>query len=233
MKLIFQFVLIFIFISAANAQETVRLSTKIWKPYQYYDDVTGALTGESIEVIKCAFSKLQMPVTFEVLPWKRAQANVIYGMSDGFFSASRNKKRDEFAKRSTNIAEQNWAWYTLKNDNISFKNAQFKEKARIGAILGSNMATWVKSKNYQVTVEVSTIATLVNMLLVNRIDAFMGNELVVDKILSEHKNNGLVAKKIERTMPLGVYFSHRFLSKQSDFLPRFNTSVETCRSSAK
>ncbi|MBL4666044.1 MAG: transporter substrate-binding domain-containing protein [Sneathiella sp.] len=210
----------------------MRLSTKIYKPYQYYDDVTGDLTGESIEVIKCAFSMIQMSVVFEVVPWKRAQTNVMNGLSDGFFSASRNKDRNKFAQLSTSIADQNWAWYSLKSNKISLEGFPVKKKSRIGAILGSNMTKWVRSENYQITVEVTKSKTLVSMMLLNRIDFFMGNELVVDKILSELENKDLFVKIIERTMPLGIYFSYDFLIRKPDFLPQFNTSVDACRSKA-
>lgn len=216
-------------LSFSAAQEPIRLTTKIWPPYQYYNETDGKLTGVSVNVISCAFNLMDIPFTIQVLPWVRAQKYVKTGKSDGFFSASRHSNRDEYAVRSIDIADQNWSWYTPTDYKISPSDPKFKEHARIVAILGSNMTKWLKTEGYQVKDEVAKTENMIQMLMFGRADAFMENELVVDHLLQVTGSNHSLVKTIERRMPVGVYFSKKTLNNNPQLLEKFNRYVPECR----
>lgn len=217
--------------SAANGADshTVQLTTKIWPPYHYFDEKTGELTGKSVSVLKCTFEQLNVPFEIDVMPWARAQLMVKNNQADGFFSASWNATRDIYAVRSNDIAPQNWAWYSLHDNAIQPEHQSFKSEAKIGATIGSNIANWLDKQAYNLSSKSPVSEHLIKMLLGQRFDAFMGNELVIDNLLKNHKDKHLIKKTIERSMPVGVYFSKEFLENKPDFMDKFNQSIVSCR----
>lgn len=64
--------------------DNVKLSTKIWPPYHYFDS-QGELTGISVKHLNCSFASMGINLTIEVVPWSRAQQHTQMGISDGFF----------------------------------------------------------------------------------------------------------------------------------------------------
>jgi len=205
----------------------IKLSTKLWPPYHYYND-EGKLTGLSVNIVECSLSKLNIGVTIEVVPWSRAQQHTKLGVSDGFFSASWNASRDRYATRSVDIAPQNWVWYTLNDSNMDPNSNSFKTDASIAATRGSNIAHWLNKNNYKITAETMALNNMVNMTLMGRVDAFMANELVAKEALEGSKDFFKLKKTVARSMPVGVYFNHPFLTKYPDFLAVFNQGVEEC-----
>ncbi|MCG7497282.1 transporter substrate-binding domain-containing protein [Vibrio sp. Of7-15] len=231
MRVVFAVLSVLFFSAPVFSEEPkpVHLMTQIWPPYHYYEPVNGKLVGQSIEVVECVFEKLAIPYEITVLPWKRAERMVKVGGADGFFSASQSDERDQFAQRSVDIAPQNWVWYTLVDSEMYPEREDFKEKAKVAGALGSNILSWLYAENYQVTAEVKTTESLIKMLKLHRIDAFMGNDLVVDQMLDEYIDEGEVVTHSAISMPLGVYFSHQFLESRPDFLEQFNQFAQECR----
>ncbi|BCE00469.1 substrate-binding periplasmic protein [Marinicellulosiphila megalodicopiae] len=220
--------IIFALTSYSNASELVRLTTKIWPPYHYYNQ-SGELVGKSVSVVQCAFSKLNTLLTIEVLPWARAQHAVKNNFADGFFSASRNATRDIYAVRTSAIAEQNWAWFYI-DSNIDPQSKHFKSDIDVVATNGSNIANWLEKNDYRLVTKVAETENLVSMLLNNRIDVFMGNELAVETFIKENNITTKIHKSIARSMPVGIYLTKDFLARQDEnYLPLLNNAIQQCR----
>ena len=223
---------IFVSQTLSALPNSVKLSTKLWPPYHYYNN-KGDLTGISVKVIECSLLKLGIDLTIEVVPWARAQQHTKLGISDGFFSASWNASRDKYATRSVDIAPQNWVWYTLSEANIDTGTDEFKKHAKVIGTRGSNIVHWLKKNDFNIAAETQDLDNMVNMVLKGRADAFMANELVAQSALSESEELVKLKKTVARSMPVGVYFNHPFLSKHPDFLEAFNQSVEACNDMVK
>lgn len=58
----------------------------------------------------------------------------------------------------------------------------------------------------------------------------MENQFVAEEALKDSKYLEKLDKTIARSMPVGVYFNHPFLSKYPTFLESFNQAVEQCHS---
>lgn len=221
-------VLLFVFSQTISAfPNQVKLSTKIWPPYHYYDQ-NNQLTGTSVKVLECSFKRLNIKLDIEVVPWSRAQQHTKLGVSDGFFSASWNASRDQYATRSIDIASQKWVWFTLKSKNMDPSSVQFKQTAKVVGTRGSNIVHWLRKNNYIISAETTGLDNMVNMVLKGRVDAFMENELVAERSLKGSNEMAKLNKSIARSMPVGVYFNHTFLSQYPQFLNDFNRAVKTC-----
>ncbi len=212
----------------AFSAEKITLTTQDWAPYQIYNK--GLLSGYAVDVVSCALKKMNQPYDIEVYPWRRAQRIVEMDMADGFFTASQNKARDKFATISTVVAEQRWNWYLLKENSINPSDASFKQQAKVGAMLGSNMYSWLKSSGYKLIGSSLTTEALISDLLEKRYDAVLANELVAKNVMKELDlfNDQLQVHKY-KNKPLGVYWSNKFLAKRPKFLSKFNTAVKNCR----
>ena len=93
---------------------------------------------------------------------------------------------------------------------------------------GSNIIHWLRKNDYMISAETTDLDNMVNMVLTGRVDAFMENELVAQRSLEGTDELKKLNKSIARSMPVGVYFNHKFLSQYPDFLTAFNQAVIGC-----
>ncbi len=229
-KCILLAIIIFLsFASGAWAKESkLILTTQEWLPYQATDG--HSLDGISVKVVECVLGKMEQPYEIKVYPWNRSQLMVKQGKAHGFFAASQNTKRDQYATISSVIAEQKWNWYLPQHSLLDPGHPFFKQGALVSAGVGSNMLNWLKEKGYQVIIESYNTEKLAELLAMGRLDAVLANEQVMIHILNQKKLPRDSFKVfVNRNKPLGVYFSKAFLEEESQFLTRFNALVSECR----
>lgn len=215
--------------TAPALAEPVRLMTHDLPPYSYLDEEQRP-AGRAIQPVTCALNAMQQPYEISFVPWARAQHLVKQGKADAFFAASYSAEREQYAKLSAQIAPQQWHWYLLKDNPKNPKSPQFKRTATVGGFSGGNMTDWLRSNNFRVMASPANNSQLLKMLLAERIDAILANQLVMNALLKETASESKVRSVLEQDKPLGVYFSDQFLSQQaSDFMPRFNQALGRCR----
>lgn len=220
----------------ASSAEKVTLTTHNLHPYGSYPAhhageiiADETFTGVAADLIKCVFEKLDIPLEIQVLPWKRAQLSVQEGRADGFFAASQNDAREEYAVRSVVVAEQKWTWYLLKDNPWTPQDPAFKAKATVGGFLGANMLDWMKEHHYNVTAMPIDTEGLLNMLLAGRVDAVMANNYVMNALLQEYGVEDQVKSYPNKDKPLYIYFSKEFLKSRPAFIENFDNMVPQCR----
>src|SRR5690554_18996 len=173
--------------------------------------------------VNCIFSRT--PYTHKVrdLPWRRAHQDVVREALDGFFTGMPDVTMDAHAVLSDPLILENWYWFRL-----SEADSAAIEYRRIGAIRGSHQALWFERQGIN-TVNTNHLTQLIKLLLAGRIDT-----ILVDL---EHFEAAALALDLapERYVaeffsyvPMGVYFSHSFLTEHEDFLPLFNSNIFAC-----
>lgn len=217
--------------NSAHAQrpDEVTLSTHNLCPYGCYNDID-FFDGYAVRVVRYAFNRMEIPLKIKVVPWSRAQYMAETGLSDGFFAASRNADRDSTGVMSTPVAEQKWTWYLLNNSPLDPAADDFKQAATVSSFHGANMLKWLQENGYNVFAPPTDTEALARMLLANRFDAILANNLVMDEII---RRDGLKSKLKSHTLknkPLGVYFSNRFVKENPGFVDEFNKFVLEYRS---
>ena len=223
--------------SPPSSDLKVTLTTHHLCPYGCYAENTKPayhanenFKGVAIEVVSCAFKKINVPLDVLVVPWERAQTMAKTGESHGFFAASHKATRDEFATMSAIIADQKWQWFLLKTNPHYPTHPSFKTNTTVAGFNGSNMLSWMEDNNYRIEGKPKDTEHLLKMLLAERVDAVMANNYVMDELLIQHKVKEKVKVFTHKDKPLGVYFSNVFLAHQPGFLTRFNKAVRECRS---
>jgi polar amino acid transport system substrate-binding protein len=224
---------------SASSTEKVILTTHNLYPYGSYpagayekviaDDT---FKGVAVDRVRCVFEEMGLPLEIQVVPWRRAQLLAERGDADGFFAASQNDARDEFAEKTTIIAEQKWNWYLLKDNPLSPGDPSFKEKASVGGFVGANMLKWMKEQKYNVTTTPKDTEGLLKLLLARRVDAVMANNYVMQALLQKYGVQDQVKIYLNLDKPLFVYFSKEFLKTRPMFMENFNNLVPECSQSS-
>lgn len=213
---------------ADNRPERLLLATQEWFPYQYQEN--GEMKGSGIEQMKCIMRVMQQPYQITMTSWDRAQLLTEVGSQHGFFLASGNAKRDEYAVYSESIAKQNWSWFSL-SDATDVNSAMFKTQVEVVALFGSNKWFWLQKNGYRVSMKPRTPKAMLELLLQGQVGAILGNDEVIEETI---KQMGISYRAISQTraqsQPLGVYFSKSFTAKYPQFLAEFNLASQQCKS---
>lgn len=220
----------------ATPQRTVILTSHNLYPYGSYPDghpvqflADQNFQGIAVDAVRCIFNKLEVPIEIQVVPWKRAQALVKSDKADGFFAASQKASRDAYAVRSAVIANQQWNWYLLKENPLNPEDPSFKEQAGVAGFLGANMLDWMDSNGYQVKARSIDTAGLLNLLLMERVDAVMANNYVMDALLFKYGIEEDIKSFTHKDKPLSVYFSKQFVQEYPAFMGQFDQVAPSCR----
>ena len=186
-------------------------------------------TGIAVDTVRCAFDKMEQPLKIVVVPWARAQYMVKNNQADGFFAASKNTSRDQFATLSATIADQKRQWYSLKENPLSPENTNFKHKATVAGFIGANMLKWMEKEKYHIMARTQNTTSLLKILLKGRVDAILANNYVMAELLKKHHATDRVKVFLNKEKPLGVYFSNTFLADKPLFLKDFNSYLSSCK----
>ena len=219
----------------ALSEEKVILTTHNLYPYGSYPPgekemviADETFKGVAVDRVRCVLKKMDTPLEVQVVPWRRAQLLVKRGNADGFFAASQNESRDEFAVKTMSIADQQWNWYLLKENSLSPRDQSFKEKASVGGFVGANMLKWMQEQNYKVTATPNDTEGLLKILLARRVDAVMANNYVMQALLQNYGVEDQVKIYLNVDKPLFVYFSKEFIKSRPMFIEKFNNLIPEC-----
>lgn len=212
---------------ADSRPERLLLATQEWFPYQY--QVNGVMKGPGIDKVKCVMRVMQQPYQLTMTKWDKAQLQTEVGSQHGFFLASHNSKRDEYAVYSDALADQKWSWFSL-SEASEINSSMFKSQVEVAALFGSNKWYWLQKNGYQVSKKPRTSKALLELMLNGDVGAILGNDAVIEQTI---KKMGISYRAITRTkmksQPLGVYFSKAFVTQYPRFLTEFNQAAKQCR----
>ena len=219
--------------SLISQPRLITITTQEWPPYhsQHRDNDGQLITqGYGITALDCVMTKMNRPYKVIFLPWGRAQNSVKKQQYDGFFSASRNEWRDQFAVLSNTFIQQEWNFYFHKQYKLPTTDSRLKTDTTFGARIHSNSAHWLIKQKFERVKTYPSIAELVKLLMARRIDAVMENALLFEEHLNQLgiKPDDFVMRRNIR-FDLGVYFGKHFLTEHPGFLSQFNRYTEQCR----
>lgn len=207
--------------------KTVTLATHDLYPYGSYQE-DGSFTGVAYDRISCALGIIDVELKLNVRPWRRAQLEVQHEIADGFFAGSQNEKRDAYAVKSVEIADQKWQWFLPLESDWNTESLNFQMGAKVSSFIGANMQKYLVDNNYRTFSTPKDTRALAEMLLLGRIDAALANNYVMDDILSRKGVRDKFRTAVLKSKPLYVYFRKGFVQKHTPFLERFNQGVKEC-----
>lgn len=218
-------------VGLAYAQPTIELVTQPQVPYVYVDAKGKPTGGIALETVACSMQGMGLSFSIRSVAWARAQRQVDMGKAAGFFPASRNTERDQWAVFAGPIAPQEWRWYLRRDNPMQPMDPSFKAGAMVTAYHGSNMASWLTANHYRVLDNPLSHDQLLGVLLNKRVDAVLAANISMEELIHKAGAAGKVRSVMLANRPLGIYFSKQFLATQpKDFVERFNNKAAHCRS---
>ncbi|WP_448548971.1 substrate-binding periplasmic protein [Thalassotalea fusca] len=215
-----------------ESAEVAQLGTKVeWEPY-HVNTPEGA-DGIAVRAVSCILTRINQPFQINKMPWARVQIATQHGQLDGFFAASQNNERDTYATLSDLFIPQQRVFYfnkrMLKHTAESYDIDFIKKHVKVSARNGSNALHSIESSGFMVESHPNTQHQLLNMLDTGRIEAVLENSLVFESLIKESNKDMADYLQVTYQMKnMGVYWSHKYLTDNPEFLARFNRNIVPC-----
>ena len=116
----------------ALAQDTVRILTEEYPPYNYTDH--GHITGLGTEVVQAVLKEINVEGQIQSLPWARAYDTAIASDSVLIYSMNRSKEREKLFKWVGQITPTDFYLFSLKSRNIELSELSDARGLQIGTV---------------------------------------------------------------------------------------------------
>lgn len=181
---------------------------------------------DATQQVNCILNKMQADYRIRLLPWRRAKQDVHSQILDGFFPAVAVDDASSFATLSTPLVLENWYWFWRAETQAP---TTWKEKSRIGVILGGQQETILMNEGYTTFTTANNAQQLVKLLFAERIDAMLMDKEEFEKLAAQMKiKESQYHSRFFRYQSMGVYFGESFLEDHPNFLTTFNSFASSC-----
>ncbi|NVK17707.1 MAG: hypothetical protein HWE30_03300 [Methylocystaceae bacterium] len=209
---------------AADEPSPVVLQTHLHPPYQVMRD--HYLSGEVPKTLNCIFKWLDRPYVINLAPRKRSRQLIKANRIDGFFLSTPDEALDETSLPTEPLALERWKYYRLKGSDLP---AVPNGDQRVGAVLGSNEAVWLKQHYIPHIQRIPDMESLVKVLQSQRLSYVLVDERAFEEAAAKyHLPNKVLESHFVRYVPLVAYFSKVFIKENPGFLDAFNASLDSC-----
>lgn len=218
--------IIFTWIDLGYSQNILRLIIPDYPPYTFKKD--GKIQGSGVEKVDKIMKEAGIKYSLEFREnYARVLKETVDGLADGFFLASQNADRDKAAVFSNPVFINRWCWfYPIDSTLINPKDVNFKDKAKVGTILNSNLHQWLTKNGYKVTGSPTNAESLIKMLKADRINiVFSAESVFLDAISKLGEKPEQYKKVIQDEKPFGIYISKEYLKKNPDVMNKVNIAI--------
>ncbi|MFY0640551.1 MAG: transporter substrate-binding domain-containing protein [Bermanella sp.] len=203
--------------SGSNPPSKIILATTNWCPYACPN--SEELPGIAYEYIQATLKQLDMDVDIKFYPWTRAIKEVESGRAHGLLTAVREEAPD-FVFTNTPTMSYRVCFFSNKDSQWRYKGVSSLNTVTLGAIKGygydSDIDEYIRNAKSNEAVQLISggkeIPRFINMLDLNRIDAFLDDQYVaaweakthrID--LADYQNAGCLSEN-----PFFIAFSPKF-----------------------
>ncbi|MDB5892741.1 MAG: amino acid transporter substrate-binding protein [Rhodoferax sp.] len=116
----------------ALAQDTVRILTEEYPPYNYTDH--GVITGLGTEVVQAVLKEINVEGQIQSVPWARAYETALASDSVLVYSMNRSKEREKLFKWIGPITPTDFYLFALKNRNLQLAELADARGLQIGTV---------------------------------------------------------------------------------------------------
>ncbi|MCL9780782.1 transporter substrate-binding domain-containing protein [Vibrio sp. S4M6] len=194
-------------------------------PYTMPDE-QGNAVGIGVDKMKLILDSIDVDYTFKVgSNHGRALSELRSGRSDGFFMASQNEQRDQFAKFANSVMVNRWVW-VVRRQSREYFDPENKEKYVVASLVNTNTNFWLNKSGYKTAAPASDIKSLISKLSSKEVDAvFVAQEVFNEEFKYDTRFQIMVQVEKE----FSVYISNAFLKKHPEFMEKLNRAIEKHR----
>ncbi len=171
------------------AQQSLKVGTDDWPPYEFKQD--GKITGYCTAIVEQVFGKMGVKMSeLEIYTWARAEDYVFNGKIDVLYSSSKSDKREKYVHFPQEpLISSDWVMFIRKADKnkLKFNSLADLKGKKVGVVRGYSYTPefWdfvKKEKNYD---EVSNDKTNFKKLMGKRFDYLVSEYAVGLSIANE------------------------------------------------
>lgn len=192
MKIMFQFVMALLIVTMSVTQVfgmQIQIVADDFPPQNYLDE-NGKVTGVSTEIVRAVLKELGIEAKINIYPWARAYKIALEQENVLIYTIGRNPKRENLFKWVGHIVDINACLFSLKNrDDITINALDDARKYHIGAVRNDIRTQHLLTLGFDKLFLVSQNEQILKMLLKNRVDLWLDNELTGYYIM---KKNGYI-----------------------------------------
>ena len=170
----------------ANENDTIVIATHIEPPLVYIKN--GEFSGTNVAVAKRLAAAIGKKATFIYCPFARCLSMTKDGKADMMVAINKTPKRQEYLDYLTQPFSSKITpvrFYIKKGRQININQYEDLQGLNIGVLRGATYFPRFDNDQLLNKVEITTHRQLIEMLLKNRIDTFLGRELSIKKQVSE------------------------------------------------
>jgi polar amino acid transport system substrate-binding protein len=185
--------------SAEASNEKLRFVTLEFAPFIYGENKKVAGPGHDIIAAVCVRAKLSC--TFDIYPWRRAQALMKSGDADGMMVIGRNPDREKWLRFSPRMFRTEYGFFVNADNPLRYQGISQIPGYRIGVFAPSNTArTLGKIRQSMIDSKLQPIeidnrpddAAGFRKLAVGRLDAVFSNRDRGKKIIRDERLEGKI-----------------------------------------
>lgn len=182
--------LIFTCAYANTEDDTIIIATHIEPPLVYIKD--GVFAGPNVEVAKVLMDAAGKKATFIYCPFARCLTMTKDGKADMMIAINKTMEREKyldylaqpFSSKITPVR-----FYVKQGSILKIDNYEDLQGLNIGVLRGATYFPRFDNDNQLNKVDITTHKQLIEMLLKNRIDTFLGRELSIKSRVDEDVYN--------------------------------------------
>lgn len=175
-------------ISPAGNHQTITLACNPFPPAKIADNANQP--GYDVEILRAAFASRNISLLTPFYPWKRAYFLAQTGQVDGLCSCSYLPEREADFLYSDTLGHVRVSLYATNNEVLeTVDRIEDARNMTVGVVNGYNLETSAREAGVDV-IMANSEATLVNLLLSQRIDAVLSFRAPMDYLLNV-KNDGI------------------------------------------
>lgn len=243
MRNLFTFFLILVFLTPTFKLKAEKFSIgwEIWYPFQYRS-ADESTVGLDFEILYEILSKTNDSAEYIELPWLRHVNYIRSGEIDIAMGSSKTKERAEYSYFTEPYRKEKIALVVRKNQSKKINLPTLQSLSSSNYLIGIELGYYygplfkeliANQKFYDRIVEVVDLEQNVNMLIKNRIDGLLADEVTINAFVEKYGLKGEL-----EIHPLEIYESdiHLMLSKVSmtpEQLKRINQAINKLKSTGR
>ncbi len=230
--------ILFTLVSVGSAQETIRLASGEWSPYQSNSLREG---GMVTHIIKESFASEGIKVEFGYFPWNRSFHLAREGEWDGTFIWFDTPERRSSFYISSSVVDVKYVFFYLKETVFDWSTIDDLREILIGATLGYEFG----GKEFKEAEKNKTIKVIranddlmnLKLLLNKRIQLFPCDLQVGYQLIEAHFSSEEAGLFTHHSKPIKVAPHHLLLSKKKfkneQIIQRFNVGLQKLKDSGR
>jgi polar amino acid transport system substrate-binding protein len=215
---------LFLLFALPVSAQTLKLVTEEWPGL--INDTPQGPSGVLWEISRDVIESMGYDLTLEFVPWKRAQRLVLTNARDGIIGIGLTAKREtmfRFPGEALLVSET--AVYTTQEQTFEYEDLDSLKGMRVGVSPGYTYSSEIKAATHFEQVDMPSIDSGLQMLLLGRIDVMLANRYVVG-IQAERLGVADRIKAAEKPVSGGPVYLAFSPETPEEFLEAFSSALE-------